>query len=152
MSDNNTYVVGFLFNDKDQVLLIEKQKPISQKGLLNGIGGKVENNESSYQCLIREFLEETGIDASSLKWNLFAVLHGYKNRYKILFFRAYTNEIIPFYQKTDEIPKLIKIKDINNFNNVLYDLKWLIPMALDTKSLIVTLAEQNNNDNQDRYE
>lgn len=55
------YVVGFLFNKTmSNVALIEKIKPKWQKGFLNGIGGKIENNESALEAMIREFYEETG--------------------------------------------------------------------------------------------
>jgi hypothetical protein len=50
----------------DNVLLIRKAKPDWQRGLLNGIGGKVEVRngfiETINEATIREFKEETGLD------------------------------------------------------------------------------------------
>ena len=62
--ENNTiyYVVGFLFNpDMTEVVLIKKNRPDWQKGLLNGVGGKIESGEDPITAMIREFKEETGI-------------------------------------------------------------------------------------------
>jgi 8-oxo-dGTP diphosphatase len=50
------YVVGFLFNESlDQIALIRKEKPDWQRGKINGIGGKIEENESPEQAMRREF-------------------------------------------------------------------------------------------------
>jgi 8-oxo-dGTP pyrophosphatase MutT (NUDIX family) len=46
----------------DDVLLIHKDKPAWQKGRLNLVGGKVEENESPLQCAVRELKEEAGLD------------------------------------------------------------------------------------------
>ena len=63
------YVLGFAFDlKKNKVLLLEKEKPIEQKGLLNGIGGKVELNEDDLEAIIREFFEETGIQTVDQDW------------------------------------------------------------------------------------
>lgn len=55
-----TVVIAFNYLLLD-VLLIQKEKPKFQKGLFNGIGGKVEHNETITQCACREFYEECGI-------------------------------------------------------------------------------------------
>lgn len=63
------YVLGFAFDiDTNKVLLLEKLTPIEQKGLLNGIGGKIELFEDEYQAMIREFFEETGISTIEQDW------------------------------------------------------------------------------------
>lgn len=57
------YVLGFVFNrDLDQILLIRKNKPKWQKGRWNGIGGKIEKDETPEDAMHRECLEETGMD------------------------------------------------------------------------------------------
>ena len=63
------YVLGFAFDmDNDKVLLLEKLTPVEQKGLLNGIGGKIEKFEDEFQAMIREFFEETGISTVEQDW------------------------------------------------------------------------------------
>jgi 8-oxo-dGTP diphosphatase len=60
------YVVAFLFtHNVEKVWLIQKQKPEWQKGCLNGIGGKIEEDETPMQAVIRELKEESGLDISA---------------------------------------------------------------------------------------
>lgn len=69
------YVVGFLFSSSmGQVVLVEKQRPEWQAGKLNGVGGKIEDGESDYEAMAREFREETGKDVST--WTRFCILKG----------------------------------------------------------------------------
>ena len=57
------YVVGFPFIDMRpssiEVFLVEKFKPVHHRGLLNGIGGKIERGESPNHAILREYYEET---------------------------------------------------------------------------------------------
>lgn len=56
------YVIGIIFNNTvEKVLLIRKNRPKWQSGRLNGVGGKVEEIESSYEAMIRECQEECGL-------------------------------------------------------------------------------------------
>ncbi|WP_164969449.1 hypothetical protein [Halarcobacter ebronensis] len=50
------YVTGFLFTkDFKHVVLIKKLNPEWQRGLFNGVGGKVEENEKPCDAMSREF-------------------------------------------------------------------------------------------------
>jgi 8-oxo-dGTP pyrophosphatase MutT (NUDIX family) len=56
------YVVGFVFDpSREHVLLIQKLRPIWQAGLYNGVGGKIDGQESSWQAMRRECGEECGL-------------------------------------------------------------------------------------------
>ena len=69
------FVLGFLFSKGLQcVALMEKQRPVTQLGKWNGIGGQVEVGEDVHAAMRREFLEETGVDG--VLWRRFAVLEG----------------------------------------------------------------------------
>ena len=66
------YVLGFAFSpDNSKVLLIRKERPKWQSGLLNGVGGKVEGEEWLREAMVREFKEETDIDTSTTDWSMF---------------------------------------------------------------------------------
>lgn len=61
------YVVIFLFTkDHKKVLMVKRNKP-PYKNCWNGIGGKIENNETEVQTAIRECYEETSIKLVSPK-------------------------------------------------------------------------------------
>src|SRR6478752_4549150 len=53
------YVLGFAFSrGGDEVLMIRKNHPEWMKGKFNGIGGKVQENESMLTAMVRECREE----------------------------------------------------------------------------------------------
>lgn len=61
------FVVIFLFTkDYKKVLMIKRNKP-PYKNCWNGIGGKIEGNETEIQATIRECFEETGIKLDNPK-------------------------------------------------------------------------------------
>jgi 8-oxo-dGTP diphosphatase len=71
------YVVGFLFDSSmDKVILIKKNRPDWQKGLLNGVGGYVEDDERYHpkQTMVREFEEETGVVTEESFWKSVCIL------------------------------------------------------------------------------
>lgn len=71
------YVLGLAFDTRfSNVLLIRKNRPDWQAGLLNGIGGKVEHGETDKEAMVREFVEETGVVTSAENWNHFGELAG----------------------------------------------------------------------------
>lgn len=53
------YTICFIKKDDEILLLNRKKKP--NMGLWNGVGGKIEPNESPYEAVIRETWEETGM-------------------------------------------------------------------------------------------
>lgn len=65
--NENHYTVCILFSeDISQVLLVRKNNT-AYKGMLNGPGGTVEENEDPYDGALREIREETGLDAGDLR-------------------------------------------------------------------------------------
>lgn len=62
------YVLIFIFTpDLKKVLLIKRKKPPYQ-GCFNGVGGKIELNESPEHAAYRECAEETGFTALQLDY------------------------------------------------------------------------------------
>jgi 8-oxo-dGTP diphosphatase len=78
------YVLGFIFNEEnDNVLLMKKLKPEWQAGKFNGIGGKIEFNETPFQAMERETFEEVDI-VGKLDWQHAGLVVGItKGSYKI---------------------------------------------------------------------
>lgn len=61
------FVVIFLFSkDNKKVLMVKRNKP-PYKNCWNGIGGKIEGEETEVQAAIRECQEETGIKLENPK-------------------------------------------------------------------------------------
>ncbi len=112
-------VVGLIFDNKDRVLLINKERPEYLKGKLNGVGGKVEDGESDLNAIIRETKEETNLDIKD--WVLYSQVN--LTDFKISFFYTTldSEEIEKYESLTDEI---LELHDINNLpDNVLQDIK-----------------------------
>lgn len=85
------YVLVFAFDwTREKVLLIKKSKPEFQAGLLNGVGGKIQQGEIPEQAAIREFKEETGLDIGGLKELAHLTVNDPKNANIAVF---YTTEI-----------------------------------------------------------
>jgi len=121
------YVVGFLFNEKhDWVLLIEKKRPKWQIGLLNGVGGHIEDGEPSYSAMVREFEEEAGV--LNTNWSQFAILRK-DGEWQVDFYFSDNPVWDSIKQKTDE--KLVPVEVAKLPDNTIYNLRWLIPLALD---------------------
>jgi 8-oxo-dGTP diphosphatase len=124
------YVVGFL-HDEESVVLICKNRPEWQDGLLNGVGGKVEFGESQKAAMIREFGEETGVYIG--EWDHFATLVGPQAR--IYCYAAFsTDNSIEFVRTmTDEKIAVLAFESLDNFEKV-PNLKWLIPLMLQREN------------------
>lgn len=121
------YVVGFMFNKNEtDVLLIIKNKPKWQEGKFNGIGGKVESNETFVQAMCREFKEETGIVWG--EWNYIITMSC--EGWEVQVFTATTDKVFDFKTMEDEQVCLIPISDLDHFD-LISNLYWLIPMCLD---------------------
>lgn len=115
------FVVGFAFTeDRERVLLVGKNRPAWQKGLLNGIGGKIEPGEDTgtpYTAMRRECFEETGLQ---LSWFHRGVMRGGENNrnhndgnaFEVHIFYAYDNEVINYEQKEDEFLTMYDVSSI----------------------------------------
>ncbi len=124
------YVCGFMFSENmNKVALISKLKPEWQKGKLNGIGGKIEPGEGYLNAMVREFKEETGVETSFDEWKLFAYLSD-KINWEVYFLKAFSDKVYDAVTTTEEEVRLLFPPWISSFN-VIPNLLWLIPLALD---------------------
>lgn len=60
------YTLAFIFHG-DQVLMLRRNKA-PNKHLLNGVGGKLEEDETPVQCIIREIGEEVGVRIDAVQF------------------------------------------------------------------------------------
>lgn len=68
-------VVGFVFNEIfTRCLLIRKNRPKWMEGLLNGIGGHIEEGETPEEAMKRECFEECGLEISN--WKEICIMSG----------------------------------------------------------------------------
>ena len=122
------YVCGFLFSPNlHLVTLIEKQKPEWQKGKWNGVGGKIEPGEQERDAMSREFHEETGVFFPPKTWNELTTLRG--EDWEVTFF--YKIDIAIFSVETKEIERVMFHDPKNLPENVIPNLRWLVPLAMD---------------------
>ncbi|MBY2989336.1 NUDIX domain-containing protein [Rhizobium leguminosarum] len=125
------YVAGFLFSsDRRRVALIEKLRPDWQRGQLNGIGGKIEAGEDLIDAMVREFFEETGVSTSPDDWKPFVKMERY-SVYQSTFYRAFSDSIDNVMSQEAEKVGIYEVCNLPP--NVIFNLRWLIPLALDWK-------------------
>lgn len=123
------YVIGFLFSeDGRNVALIRKNKPQWQAGLLNGIGGKIEEGETSLQAMHREFLEEAGVQ--DVDWEAITVVRN--EHFSLEIFRAFSEEVWNVASQEEEQVGIYGVRTLNTPEAPTVDnLRWIIPMLLD---------------------
>lgn len=126
------YVAGFLMNAEDSgsTVLVSKLQPEWQRGLLNGVGGKIEEGEHPYQAMVREFQEETGLLVED--WELMVTL--LSGEHTISFFRARRPfaELVALHGRLNDVGEellLVSCIDAQSRWLVLPNLRWLLPLA-----------------------
>lgn len=71
MKDIQQYSVILLFSENGSKILLQKKDRTDFKGMLNGVGGKVEDGEKPLDGALRELMEETTLkkdDLLSFQW------------------------------------------------------------------------------------
>ena len=126
------YVVGFMFDTSlNWVVLIRKNRPVWQAGKLNGVGGKVEDNESPYAAMLREFCEETGMETS--KWHLFLWYNygdlGTPGSLGEIYFYWTIGDVTKARSVTDEQVEVMEIDQLSNHKETIPNIRWLVQMA-----------------------
>ena len=124
-----TYVLGLSFSKLGGwVLLIEKTKPEWQKGLYNGIGGKVEPFEKFIDAMVREYFEETGIQTKPEDWTELGQLDG--TGWVVAVYYMFSDVVHEAKTTTEEVVQLVPACELDRYH-VVPNLQWLIPMCID---------------------
>ena len=112
-------VVGIITDNKE-ILLLKKNNPDWQKGLYNGIGGKVELNTTPLETIIKKSEEDLGINISNWR-ELDSEISS--SGIEIVYFLTTLNEgeIKKLQSQTDERSELFSINNLPT--NILQDLK-----------------------------
>ena len=138
-------VLGFAFSsDRKSVILVEKNRPEWQAGKINGVGGHVNEGETDKAAMIREFKEETGHEGPF--WDEFLIMTG--RTWVVHCFCTLFPDVgslkfpveFPVKDAADEI-KAVRIYSVAALpDNVLYNLRWIIPLALDFDTCGISLV------------
>ncbi len=129
-----------------RVLLVSKTHPEWQEGLLNAVGGGVEDNESAIVGAIRELLEETGWKVPASRMDNFCIETG--PGYQVFFVRTWlpldldTRKID--WAKTDKGEELHWHDARNVREPMVGNLHWLLPLAMDPRAFTCTLSTVSN--------
>lgn len=119
--------LAFVFNENlTKVLLIEKSKPIQHAGLLNGLGGKREVGESNLSCVIREVHEESGLMIPKSAW-----LKVGKMTWSNWHVTIWTCRVDMTKSPLSTTEKTAWYQAASLPENVIENLKWLIPLSVD---------------------
>lgn len=135
--EKQKFTLGFIFDSKlEKILLIKKNCPDFQRNKLNGLGGKLEENECPYSGITRETQEESELFIDEFKWNKFCELDT-KFGYVYCFYTV-TDDIYNYKQIEDEPLSLYLVEEDESIIGVPYfyfdrmaNLDYLIPMSLN---------------------
>jgi len=125
------YVLAFMVDaTKNQILLIKKKRPAFQAGKMNGIGGKIEGDETPVEAIIREVEEETGLKTTEYEWANFGEMR-LPDGGKVHLFKTFRDDLENALSMTDEEVVVMDI-DYNVLKPlVMPNLIWLIDVAMD---------------------
>jgi len=121
------YTVGFIFNSSlNKVLLVHKTKPVWQDGRINGIGGKFEEDEDMFECIVRETQEESTLVTKQSDWKFVGILLWPGKEIHVL--TCIYNDPTTDAQQNDY--EQIEWFPTNALpDNILENLNWLVPMS-----------------------
>jgi 8-oxo-dGTP pyrophosphatase MutT (NUDIX family) len=107
------------------VLLIEKKRPAWQSGKWNLPGGHVEPDETPEQAAIRELSEESNLSCHGAR--RLGLVQGPDYRCHVV--QCFVNATYPLRTKTDEPVFFVDVNDALAHENVIPNLKLIIPLA-----------------------
>jgi 8-oxo-dGTP diphosphatase len=135
------YVLALLFtSDGKEVVLVRKTRPAWQAGRVNALGGKLLNGEGLLEAARREVREEAGVDVQD--WEEFLVWND--PQYRLRAVRAFNDAARLARTAEDEEVFLAHVGGLPL--NVIDNLRWIIPLALDRDVMVpiqVTSANPN---------
>jgi 8-oxo-dGTP diphosphatase len=127
MPTKPAFVLALLYSaDHRQVVLMRRTRPAWQVGRVNALGGRVTAGESAAAAARREVREESGVDVD--EWR--EVLVWEDAEYTMHVMRAVSDRAREARTMEDQE---VFLADVNALPaNVIDNLRWLVPLALDT--------------------
>ena len=129
------YVNGFLFDPTlTYVVMLRKNKPPHQEGLLNGIGGKIDPGETALAAMTREFEEEAWPikKGREIAWQYFATMKWKSRNHpggaEMHLFRA-TGNVWAARSLTAEKIEVVKVSDVMDRCDAIFNSRFMIQMA-----------------------
>lgn len=107
---------------------MHKTKPENQAGMINGLGGKIEDGETAIDCMVREIREESGLVTKANSWIHLGLLRGSDWSVEV-FGTIYQGSLSDAHSLEAQTVEWFDIKNLPD--NVLHNLHWLIPLAID---------------------
>lgn len=133
------YVLALLFTaDAREVVLVRKTRPVWQAGRVNALGGKMHQDEAVRDSARREVREEAGVDVTG--WEEFLVWHD--PEYRLRAVRAFDDAARLARTAEDQEVFLARVDALPP--NVIDNLRWIIPLALD-RDVAVPVALRSAN-------
>lgn len=112
------YVLGFPYffiNNEWCPLLLKGSKPGDRFGLLNGFGGKINDNESAQTAMGREFMEESNLPndiCNLINWEKIGEIQGHN--FHITLFQAFSSQFINNYLPTINKEGIVDLYYLDN--------------------------------------
>ena len=133
------YVLALLFTaDAREVVLVRKTRPAWQAGRVNAPGGKLHDGENVLHGARREVREEAGVDIDG--WEEFLVWRD--PEYRLRAVRAFDDAAR--HARMAEDQEVFLAPDDALPPNVIDNLRWIIPLALDRDvSVPISVASAN---------
>ena len=120
------YVLALLFTaDAREIVLVRKTRPAWQAGRVNALGGKLHDGESAFDAARREVREEAGVDVE--RWEEFLVWRD--PQYRLRAVRAFDDAARRARTAEDQEVFLASVGGLPL--DVIDNLRWIIPLALD---------------------
>ncbi len=133
------YVLALLFTvDAREVVLVRKTRPAWQAGRVNALGGKLHDGEALLEAARREVREEAGVDVDG--WEEFLVWHDPEYRLRVV--RAFDDVARRATTAEDQQVFLARVDALPP--NVIDNLRWIIPLALD-RDVAIPIAVSSAN-------
>ncbi|MEP7066081.1 MAG: NUDIX domain-containing protein [Gemmatimonadota bacterium] len=126
MAIKPAFVLALLFSaDLRQVVLMRRTRPEWQAGRVNALGGRIMDGESPFAAAQREAREECGVDEAG--W--VEVLVWEDAEYELHVMRAVSDRARDARTLEDQEVYLADVSALPE--NVIDNLRWLVPLALD---------------------